>query len=103
MSLIWSLQRELYTRKNLFRPVDLQALLIEQGLKLSRPAVGSLVNETPDAVRLRTMQAICNALGCRLSDFCIMEPDATNHTARPNSGDSLHFPDPFQFPIHEID
>jgi DNA-binding Xre family transcriptional regulator len=110
MSYIWQLQRELFMRKNLYRPIDLQTLLEANGLPLSLPAVCAFFNETPSALRLRTMQAICNSLNCRLSDFFIMEPDTderkgstSNGEQGGDSGNSEEFPDPFQFPMHEDD
>ena len=95
-------------RKKLYRPIDLQTLLEENGLKLSLPAVCAFFNETPSALRLRTMQAICNALNCRLSDFCIMEPDTAERKGSDGAqaGDSENpevFPDPFQFSMDEDD
>jgi hypothetical protein len=110
MSFIWKPRRELVMRKELYRPVDFQALLAEHGRPLSLPAVIALLNKTPRSLPIRTMQAICNALNCRLSDFCDIEPDdlsRNNPTAEPNSeqpAQSSHdvvFPDPFQFTIHD--
>jgi DNA-binding Xre family transcriptional regulator len=45
------------------------------GVQLSLTSVSALINKTPDVLRVRTMQAICNALNCKLSEFCEIEPD----------------------------
>src|SRR5260370_12832457 len=110
MSVLWNLRRELLVRKNLHRPIDFQALLSDHGLPLALPAVCSLVNGTPRALRLTTMQAICNALDCQLSDFCVVAPDAAAHRAVSSKNrkasaedDLVQFPDPFQYRIHELD
>jgi hypothetical protein len=63
----------------------------------------------PKRLPLETIQAICNALNCRLSDFCIIEPDVirdagVGYHKRPSSGNSKNdFPDPFHFRIHELE
>ena len=33
------------------------------------------MNGKPNALRLQTIQALCNALDCQLSDFCEVLPD----------------------------
>lgn len=110
MSVVWNLRRELLLRKNLHRPIDFQALLTEQGFPLVLPAVCSLVNGTPKALRLSTMQAICNALDCQLSDYCVVAPDvgASRVSSSKNGmvsveAELIQFPDPFQYRIHELD
>lgn len=45
------------------------------GIRLSRQALGRLKNENPRELRLETVQAICNLLGCSLSDFLEVRPD----------------------------
>jgi hypothetical protein len=105
MSLIWTPRKELVMRKELYRPVDFRALLAEHGLPLSLPAVIALFSKTPRAFRVRTLQGICNALNCRLSDFCDIEPDppAQSDTTSNQLLDSLDegiFPDPYKFEIH---
>lgn len=106
MSFHWNLRREMFLRKNIHRPVDLQALLRQNGFPLSLPAVCALVNREPRALPLKTAQALCNALGCTLNDICVMEPDPKGRISN-GSGSSEppegEFPDPFQFPIHECE
>jgi putative transcriptional regulator len=106
MSFYWNLRREMLLRKNVHRPVDLQALLTEHGLPLSLPAVCALIKQTPRSLHLSTIQIVCNALGCNLSDLCVMKPDpkmrGLNAGEAPDNT-SGEFPDPFQFPIHECE
>jgi DNA-binding Xre family transcriptional regulator len=99
MSFRWNLRREMFLRKNVHRPVDLQALLREHGLPLSLPAVCALINQPAEFLRLSTMQVICDALGCNLNDFCVIEPNR----GEPSDTADDEFPDPFQFPIHECE
>lgn len=106
MSFYWKLRREMLLRKNVHRAVDLQALLTQHGLPLSLPAVCALIKQTPLSLHLSTMQIICNALGCNLSDLCVMKPDPKGRSS--NASEALdnpngEFPDPFQFPIHECE
>lgn len=106
MSFYWNLRRELFLRKNIHRPVDLQALLSEHGLPRSLPAVCALLKRPPESLRLQTMQVICNALGCNLNDFCVMEPDPKGcglNRSEPSDIPDGEFPDPFQFLIHECE
>ena len=111
MSMIWSLKKTMVLRNGLYRPADLREALVEcLGVQLSLTSVSALVNRQPRALRVRTMQAICNTLNCRLSDFCEIEPDdfARNKPKLPGispqqlyggskSSDGIIFPDPFQF------
>jgi len=102
MSFHWNLPRELFLRKSIHRPTELQALLRENGYPLSLPAVCALVKQAPKALTLETMQAICNSLDCTLNDFCTMEPDRNRRGPQlPDREDE--FPDPFQFSIHDCD
>jgi len=103
MSFQWNLRRELFLRKSIHRPVDLQALLRENGYSLSLPAVCALVNREPKALPLETAQALCNSLDCTLSDLCTMEPDRKRRGPHLSDCQEDEFPDPFQFPIHECD
>lgn len=108
MSLIWTPRKELVMRKELYRAVDFQSLLAEHGLPLSLPAVSALLKRTPKSLRIGTMQGICNALNCRLSDFCDIEPDTPAQSdATSNqpfeSLDGVIFPDPYKFGIHDED
>ncbi len=75
MPVIWNLKKWLVLEHNIYRPVDLQKLIEEKaGVKLSLQAVSSLINNEPSGVRFKTIEALCNALDCKLSDFCDVIP-----------------------------
>ena len=103
MSFHWNLRRELLLRKNIHRPVDLQALLQQDGFHISLPAVCALIKNKPKALPLKTAQALCNSLDCTLNDLCTMEPDRKRRGPQRSDSPEDEFPDPFQFPIHECD
>ncbi|HEX7733833.1 MAG TPA: substrate-binding domain-containing protein [Ktedonobacteraceae bacterium] len=76
MPVQWNLKQWMAVNRQIYRPADLQALLEEKaGVQLSWQAVSALLNNTPGALRLSTIQALCNALDCKLSDFCEVAPD----------------------------
>src|SRR4051812_18687457 len=77
MPLTWNLKKWLAVERDIYRPFELQALLSKKaGVHLSIQTLSALVNAKPNALRLRTMQALCNALDCKLSDFCEVSPDS---------------------------
>jgi DNA-binding Xre family transcriptional regulator len=79
MPITWNLKKWLAVERDIYRPSELQALLAEKaGVQLSLQAVSALMNEKPNALRLQTIQALCNALNCKLSDFCEVLPDSAN-------------------------
>ncbi len=76
MPVQWNLKQWLAIHRQIYRPSELQALLEEKtGTQLSWQAISSLLNNVPGALRLSTIQALCNALNCNLSDFCEVVPD----------------------------
>jgi LacI family transcriptional regulator len=82
MPVVWNLKKWLAVEHDIYRPSELQALLKEKaGVQLSLQAISALFNGRPTALRLQTMQALCNALGCKLSDFCDVLPDRAGVTA----------------------
>lgn len=76
MPVQWNLKQWLAIHRQIYRPSELQNLLEEKtGVQLSLQAISSLLNNVPNALRLSTVQALCNALDCTLSDFCQVLPD----------------------------
>ncbi len=76
MPIQWKLKQWLAINRQIYRPSELQALLEEKtGTQLSWQAIASLLNNVPGALRLSTIQALCNALNCTLSDLCEVLPD----------------------------
>jgi DNA-binding Xre family transcriptional regulator len=51
------------------------------GYKLSIQAVCNLLNDQPKMIRIETMQALCDAFYCRLSDFFEVMPIAAKKRA----------------------
>lgn len=113
MSLIWKLKRVMVLQKDLHRASDLQAALAKCGLRMSLTSCCALVNKKPEALRVPTMEAICKALNCRLSDFCEIEPDDPQDDGNldkvnpqqgkgssSSSGDIV-FPDPYLFSLDD--
>ena len=79
MPIVWNLKKWLAVERDIYRPSELQALLAEKaGVQLSLQAVSALINGKPNALRLQTIQALCNALNCKLSDFCEVLPDSAH-------------------------
>ena len=76
MPIIWNLKKWLAVERDIYRPSNLQKLLVDKGgVRLSLQAVTALVNGRPSALRLQTMQSLCNVLNCKLNDFCQVVPD----------------------------
>lgn len=115
MPVEWRLKKWLAVERDIYRPSELQALLAERaGVQLSLQAVSALINGTPNALRLQTIQALCTALDCKLSDFCDVLSDASagqqkrrraagegpvrlyGKGEKPKDADSI-FPDPKKF------
>jgi len=115
MPIVWNLKKWLAVERDIYRPSELQAALVEKaGVQLSLQAVSALINGEPNALRLQTIQALCNALNCKLSDFCDVLPDTAKEQQKqrkvagempvrlyggkesPKNRESL-FPDPHQY------
>jgi DNA-binding Xre family transcriptional regulator len=93
----------------------LQALLAEKaGVQLSNQAISALINGQPNALRLQTIQALCNAVDYKLSDFCEVLPDTAKEQQKqrkvaggtpvrlygakePSKNQENIFPDPHQY------
>jgi DNA-binding Xre family transcriptional regulator len=76
MPIVWNLKKWLAVERDIYRPSELQAVLVEKaGVQLSLQAISALINGEPNALRLQTIQALCNAMDCKLSDFCDVLPD----------------------------
>jgi DNA-binding Xre family transcriptional regulator len=85
--IVWNFRIWLAKEHEIFSPAQLQKVLVTRaGVRLSLQALSSLMKNRPGALRFQTMQAICNALNCRLSDFCQMTPDV-HELGRLNAGD----------------
>lgn len=113
MPLIWNLRKWLAVERNIYRPSDLQALLAQKaGVRLSLQSVSTLMKDNPSALRIQTIQALCNALDCRLSDFCDVVQDTAKeqelkkavgmeparlYGTKKSEGKEESFPDPHNY------
>ncbi len=87
MPIIWNLKKWLAVEHDIYRPSELRSLLAEKaGVHLSLQAVSALFHGRPNALRLQTMQALCNALHCTLSDFCQVLPDSAEKQRKRGGG-----------------
>ena len=76
MAIVWTLKKWLAVNRDIYRASEVQSLLAEKvGVRLSLQAISTIINGQPSALRLHTIQALCTALDCRLSDFCDVVPD----------------------------
>ena len=115
MPIVWNLKKWLAVERDIYRPSELQALLAAKaGVQLSLQAISALINGKPNALRLQTIQALCNALDCKLSDFCEVLPDTAKEQQKqrkvasgtpvrlygakaPSKTQESIFPDPHQY------
>jgi DNA-binding Xre family transcriptional regulator len=115
MPVVWNLKKWLAVEHDIYRPSQLQAVLAEKaGVQLSIQAISTLINGKPNALRLQTIQALCNALNCKLSDFCEVLPDTEKEQSKqrkvanappvrlygnkePAKNQESIFPDPHQY------
>lgn len=81
MALIWNLRKWLAVERDIYKPSQLQALIREKtGVELSLQALSALMTEQPSALRIQTIQTLCDALECDLHAFCNVTP--TQNTGR---------------------
>ncbi len=82
MAITWKLRKVLAEKCGVGSATALQALLEKNaGVKLSLQSLTVPLNRTPKAIRFQTMQAVCNATGLKLSEFCEVVPEVM--VARP--------------------
>jgi hypothetical protein len=77
MQIRWILREWLKAKHGLTRPTDISKIIYERtGYRLSLQAISELLQHQPKMLRLETIQAICGAFDCRLSEFCEVLPYA---------------------------
>lgn len=108
MAVIWRLKTYLAREQNIFKARALQVKIIkETGIKISLQNLACLMREKPSMIRLKTMEVICTALKCKLSDFCnvsegkIFEHKVVKQLSAQNTPHCLRakseFPDPNRY------
>ncbi len=75
----WHLRR-LMADRDIYATSELQPLLAERGITLSREQVWRLVVRTPERLSLATLAALCDILGCQPGD--IIEPVVSSGASR---------------------
>lgn len=88
----WRL-REIMAARGLYMTTDLAPLLEERGVSLSAPQVYRLVTQTPERLSLRTLVAICDALGCTSVDLIEPVEEPVARSRRKVSGENPDGPD----------
>jgi DNA-binding Xre family transcriptional regulator len=74
MGVRWNLRQVMATR-DMFATSDLQPLLAERGIDLSREQVFRLVTQPPQRLSMDVLAALCDILGCTPND--LIEVEAT--------------------------
>lgn len=80
----WHL-RQLMAKQELFATTELQPLLVERGIELSREQVYRLVTGTPERLNLHVFAALCDILGCEPGE--LFEPVAAPTELRKTASD----------------
>lgn len=88
----WRL-REVMAARSLYMTTDLAPLLEERGISLSAPQVYRLVTQTPERLSLRTLMALCDALGCTSVDLIEPVDEPTARSRRTVGGEGPERPD----------
>jgi DNA-binding Xre family transcriptional regulator len=80
MTIAWTLRHKLAVEHHIFAASQLQEFLREKvGITIPLRELERLIgNDPPAYARIRTLQAICDALECSFSDFCNVTPDRTS-------------------------
>jgi DNA-binding Xre family transcriptional regulator len=75
MAITWRLRTLLATKHAVFSAVELQKKIARStGVIISVQNLRSYLNKKPTQIPLKTMELICTALQCKLSDFCEIKP-----------------------------
>lgn len=108
MAVRWQLKTYLARQHGIFRPTDLRDLVLKKtNILISLPNMSKLLNHKPSSIKLKTMELLCTALSCELSDFCQINPSTSKlpeHVKKlspaniPNSKKGVsNFPDPTDY------
>jgi len=87
----WRL-RDLMADRQMFHTSDLQPLLAERGVTLSREQVYRLVTQPPQRLSLDILVALCDILACTPND--LIEPEVINKQVRKTAGTRRSGPAP---------
>ncbi len=86
MDYVWHLRGKMAER-GMFSTTDLQPLLAERGVALSREQTYRLVTGQPQRLSMATLVALCDILDCTPSD--LIEPRIVEAAARKTAGEKI--------------
>lgn len=83
MPIQWTLRKWLAVTHDLYGATALRMRILEAtGIDISSQALGELLRKPPRALRIDTVQAICTAFQCKLSEFCEVTPNPARRRSR---------------------
>ena len=85
MDYAWHLRAKM-AEQGMFSTTDLQPLLAERGIALSREQVYRLVSGQPQRLSMSILVALCDILGCTPND--LIEPRITETAGRRAAGEA---------------
>lgn len=75
MAIQWRIRTLIAQKFQIYRLTEIQKKIIDRsGVKISLQQLSEIVNKRPKSLKLSTMEIICTAFDCNLSDFCEVRP-----------------------------
>lgn len=75
MAINWKLKTYLFTKHSVSKVTAVQKLIAAKtGVTISKQNLCNYLNEKPKALKLETIEILCTAFDCKLSDFCEVIP-----------------------------
>jgi DNA-binding Xre family transcriptional regulator len=75
MAIKWTLKNYLANQHGIYRVTELQKFIVKKrSVLISYSNLSRYVRQCPQAIRLETLEIICQALDCSLSDFMEITP-----------------------------
>jgi DNA-binding Xre family transcriptional regulator len=91
MAISWRLRTYLATKHGIFSAVPFQAkITAATGVIISVQNLRTYMNDKPKLIPLKTIELICTALQCELSDFCQVKPQSPSLQKTPPRKLSFH-------------
>jgi DNA-binding Xre family transcriptional regulator len=106
MPIRWNLRKWLAVNHDIYRATELREVILNRaGVEISPQSLRSLLSGQPKELKVSTMEALCTALQCNMSDFCDVVPRKRKVSRRrkPNAAHAKReqnvsaFPSPSQF------
>lgn len=75
MSIKWNLKKYIAEKHSIYSATELKKVITKQtGVIISLQNICNYLNANPKMIRMETIEIICSALSCNLSDFCQITP-----------------------------